>query len=378
MHQFFRKAFSSCFHWFLIPFIIFFSSSTSLNASDSLRFVNNLKLGIELNYGYVYPHSGSIRYDVNENISGLKLTVSTSSYGRTIWDKLFRYPQYGAGILTTTLGNDVIFGRSNAAFVFANIPFSSKNNRLVFGYQIDFGIAYITRKFNIETNSLDLAIGSHFNFYGALELNGRYRLSPNNEIKASFNLSHFSNGKLTSPNLGINSVKFCVSYLYTIKHARYERRVPEMPAKIKRHNVDLVFAAGTKADDQITGKRYLTSSLIGDYKYNFGLRYSLGIGADAFYDQSLGPNKIAKEGGTYTNSDLFEVGVHASIYAQFSKLTILIQVGDYVHANYYQYTRIFSRIGFRYLLTKNVFFNLTLKAHYAIADFIEWGIGYRF
>ena len=378
MNLLFRNTFNKNLQSFFILTILNLFSLTPLIASDSLRFINNLKLGVELNYGYVYPHTTSIKYELKENIYGLKMTLSTDAYGRTAWDKLFRYPHYGAGLLTTTLGNDEVFGRANALFLFTDIPFTSKKRRLTFNYEIDFGFAYLTKKFDIEKNSMNIAISSNFNFYGAFELNARYHLDENNELKAGINLSHFSNGKLNTPNLGINSVKMCIVYYHTIMPARYERRIPPLPEKSGRHNLDLVLSAGSKADDQITGKRYLISSFVADYKYKLSLRYAMGAGADAFYDQSLGPNKIAGEGGTYSRIDLYQAAIHASMYVQYSKLTILTQVGEYVYADYYKYSRMFFRIGFRYKLYRNLFFNLTLKSHYAIADYVEWGIGYRF
>jgi len=114
-----------------------------------------------------------------------------------------------------------------------------------------------------------------------------------------------------------------------------------------------------------------------DYKYVPWMKYSFGAGIDVFYDQSLGPNKVGDLGGTYSESDLYQLGLHVGFYSRYSKLNILMQLGTYLHANYYKYTRIYSRIGIRYEIYNNLLLNFSLKAHRAIADYLEWGIGYR-
>jgi hypothetical protein len=352
-------------------------SQASIIASDSLAFINNIKLGVKAEYGYIYPHTSSIRYLVEDHINGFEVTLSTDSYGRSIWDKLYRYPQFGAGLLTATLGNKKVFGRGNALFLYIDIPFSLKSRKLSFNYQIGFGLGYLTRKFDIDKNPYNIAISSSLNFYAGFELNARYRINSGNEIKAGLSFSHFSNGKVKTPNLGINSVKLSIGYFYNIMHAQYERRIPASPGKIIRNNLYLIASAGYKTDDQITGIYYMISSIVLDYKYNFSHRYAAGLGADIFYDQSLGPNKVADKGGSYRKADLYQEAVHGAFYIRYSRLNVLLQVGGYLHANYYKYSRMFSRVGMRYQVYRNLFLNLSLKSHYGIADYIEWGICYR-
>jgi hypothetical protein len=348
------------------------------NLPDTLHLINNLRLGAELHYGTVLPHSETIEYSLEKNIERFELTLTTNSYGRSAWDQPYRFPRLGAGYLFSSLGSNVVFGHAHALFLFMDIPFSGREKKLFTSYQISFGMAYLDKVFDINENPLNMAISSGLNVYGCFNINAKYRLDNRNELRAGFGLSHFSNGKLATPNLGINSFTLSAGYSYALSDYRYTRIKRNTKPQLKKQQAELLFSGGTKTDDQVSGKYYMIASLVADYKYVPGLKYSFGVGSDFFYDESLGPNKVADEGGTFSSADLFQAGVHGAFYVRYSRLNIMLQVGTYVYANYYKYARVYSRIGLRYEIIPNILLNFSLKSHYAIADFIEWGIGYRF
>jgi len=279
--------------------------------------------------------------------------------------------------LLTSLGNREVFGTANTVFLFMNFPFSAKQLRICTSYQLNFGLAYLNRLFDVDENPLNMAISTGLNVYACFRINTRLIIDPRNEIFAGFGLSHFSNGKLASPNLGINTGSFTLGYHYRVTCLQHDK-VLNNTCNTGKHTVELTFSGGAKTDDQVTGNFYIISSLVCDYKFNFSMKYAFGAGTDLFYDQALGPNMVDDEGGTYSTSDLFQFGMHGALYARYGRLHVLANLGTYLYTNYYKYTRIYTRIGFRYDVHRHVFLNISLKAHYAIADYIEWGIGYRF
>lgn len=357
---------------------IIICSFTPLLASDSLSFINNLNLGMQLKYGTMLPHHKSIEYLLESNIAGIEVSLTTDSYGRSVWDKQFRYPRLGAGFLYTSLGNNEIFGRASALFLFSEIPFSSKDRRFSTHYRIGLGLAYISKGFDSRDNPLNMAIGSGVNMYIDFKLNIRCKVNENNELSAGLGFSHFSSGKMDSPNQGLNSASLSLGYKYKLLPEKHKKNTPETMPELKKHAFEILFSCGGKTDDRVSGKRYFISTFVLDYKYVAGYKYAFGIGADFFHDQSLGPNKQHDEGGGYTSADLYQIGMHGGFYVRYSKMNIILQAGTYLHANYYNHSIIYSRTGIRYEIIPNVLLNLSLKAHYAIADFVEWGIGYRF
>jgi hypothetical protein len=347
-------------------------------AGDSLRIINDLQLELGMHYGTVLPQHKSIEYSLENNIGGFEFSLATHKYGRSAWDKLFRYPRIGAGYLFTTLGNHDVFGTANAVFLFMNIPFTANQKKISASYQINFGLAYVNRLFDVVENPLNMAMSTRLNVYACFRVYTVFFINSRNELSTCFGLSHFSNGKIVSPNLGINTGSFSLGYRLKLLNPRYERITRNSENYKKTHSTEVVLSGGSKTDDQVTGKNYFISSFICDYKYNFSLKYAFGAGSDFFYDPTLGPNKVAVEGGSYTTSDLFQIGMHGAFYVKYAWLTTFVNLGSYVYANYFKYSRIYSRIGIRCEVHRHFLFNLSLKAHYAIADYIEWGIGYRF
>jgi hypothetical protein len=347
-------------------------------ASDSLSFINGLKVTLKINHGIVLPHHSSVQYLINKRITGFEILLATQSYGRTVYDKLYRYPRLGIGFLTTSLGNKTLFGSGNAVFGFMDFPFSSRSTKLRLNYQIDFGIGYLSKTYDKESNIMNIAISNNLNAFIGLDLCARYRINNYNEMQAGVKMFHFSNGKISTPNLGINSMVLSAGYIFAIKPMRYETRTINNIDKKKKRFFDVILSAGAKASDQILKKDYFVSSLVVDYKYFPHYKYGFGLGTDFFYDGSIGPNKVNDLGGTYSNSDAYQAGIHAGVYPQYSKITIVVQCGVYLYSSYNKYADFYSRIGFRYKIYKNLLFNMTLKSHYAIADYIEWGIGYSF
>lgn len=364
----------------LIVFIVCLISvyDNSAASTDSLKFINNLGLSVEANYGYVFPHHSSIIYSLQSGITSLELNVTTNTYGYGSWDKLYRFPGLGAGYLYSTLGNDQVFGKAHALFLFMDVPFSSKLKRFSFSYRFGFGAAYLTRKFSVSENPMNVAISSSINAYASFKLNMRFLINKRNEVAAGVNFMHFSNGKVASPNLGLNCITVYAAYLFNIIPARYPRISDKKEIALEKHDFELVYSCGAKSDDQISGKYYFISTFVFDYKYVPGLKYSFGAGLDIFYDESLGMNKADDTGGFYSQTDLYQLGIHAGFYPRFSKLNIILQAGSYLYADYYKYSRIYMRLGFRYEVYNNILINITLKTHLAIADYLEWGIGYRF
>jgi hypothetical protein len=59
-------------------------------------------------------------------------------------------------------------------------------------------------------------------------------------------------------------------------------------------------------------------------------------------------------------------------------LVLGINLGTYLHAKYTEDGKIYQRIALRYIISKNIFTNISLKTSKGVADFVEWGIGYQF
>jgi hypothetical protein len=54
-----------------------------------------------------------------------------------------------------------------------------------------------------------------------------------------------------------------------------------------------------------------------------------------------------------THQLIFTSRIARRFIIRYSKLNVVLQVGGYIHANYYKYARVYSRVGIRYEFADN-------------------------
>ena len=364
--------------YILVFLLLLLTQNEKLHAQIvKLDSLNGLCLESKFHVGSVYPHKSSVTYVLDKNLIGFDVTLTTQSKGRHMWEKLFRNPSYGIGYHYFDLGNREILGHLHAVYGLIDIPFHIPKGNVMFSYQVDFGMGYFTKTYDPYKNPLNHVVSSPYNVYIGLDFGARFRLNDQNELKTALELTHCSNGKTRSPNQGLNTISLTAAYLYSIRKP-YKPKEVEVFTNYRRHFLELVGNVGAKRDDNLKDDVYLVSSLIADYYYGYSAKYALGIGLDGFYDASLAPHQDFFEEVERDNSVNYQLGTHLGFRARYKDLYILLNAGYYLVQKYLRHGKIYSRIGLRYAITDQVLLNLTLKAHSTIADYIEWGVGYRF
>jgi len=76
-------------------------------------------------------------------------------------------------------------------------------------------------------------------------------------------------------------------------------------------------------------------------------------------------------------SDIMRYGMHLAFEAEFGKLLLAVHLGTYIHAKYIEDGAIYQRVAIRYMVSKNLHANISLKTSSGIAEFTEFGLGYR-
>ncbi|MBN1952870.1 MAG: acyloxyacyl hydrolase [Bacteroidales bacterium] len=348
------------------------------NAQDEkTSLINNLRLEVKGHCGVVYPHHSFIRYLVNSNVSGFELSLTTDSYGKSYWDELYRYPRYGVGYLMSSLGNREVFGNSHTLFLNLEIPLVPKERRLWASYQFCLGVAYLDQIFDLQSNPVNIPISTHLNLYGSLRFNANFLLTDHSEISMGLNLGHYSNGKTGITNYGLNAIALQLGFKSEIQKKRYTVRTLTNKNVADRHSLGFQLNGGWKTDYQYQGDHYPVVSFVGEYLNHFKPKFYGGIGLDLFYDGSLGPDKAAKFELDAVPADNFRAGCHASVMARYNKIYLLFHAGYYLYYHYAPYSKMYGRLGIHYDINSRVFLSFTVKAHSTVADFFEWGVGYR-
>jgi hypothetical protein len=73
-----------------------------------------------------------------------------------------------------------------------------------------------------------------------------------------------------------------------------------------------------------------------------------------------------------------QIGAYAAYLVPLDRFHFVFGMGAYIRDKYSPEDPVYHRIGARYYLKNGIIFNLTLKSHFARADYLEYGIGYTF
>lgn len=127
--------------------------------------------GATYHYGFIYPHTSKIEYLVLDHISGFDIFMARPAISEDVYDQLFNYPRIGVGVFHSSLQNPYVLGSVNSVISFLNAPVYRFSERSEIDYQITAGLTYLTKKFDLYDNNLNVAIGTHLNLHFTAMLN---------------------------------------------------------------------------------------------------------------------------------------------------------------------------------------------------------------
>jgi Lipid A 3-O-deacylase (PagL) len=363
--------FSARSFFFLLTLLI---CSRALQAQRN--FSNNVNVAAHYQYGFVLPEYSNFTYLVNAPIQSLTLQLSKNTTGKNDWERLYNYPTYGVALYYSTLGNNQVHGKEWAFYPFFHLNIISRS-RFHFYNQTGFGFGYITKKFDLENNYLNVAVGSHVNLHFNLKFGFDYKLTETVRWHSGLAFDHFSNGNLSEPNLGINWTTFYTGLAYRLGH-----HDDKISGDLAPHETDFgyefIYSAGGKHPRSQDSRFYFTSSATFETKWKLFRALHLGLGADVFYDASTETEMLGRDLTNYKAAYDFRTGIHFSQEFIYSKLSLILQEGIYLLMTDRVSNKVmYNRWVVRYRVSPPVFVQVAMKSHLHILDYPEFGLGLK-
>ena len=230
----------------------------------------------------------------------------------------------------------------------------------------------------MNNDNFDLAIGSKLNVYINYSLEGSIRITPLMHMKLGLGFNHCSNGRFVEPNKGLNLVTSFLGISYSledpIKNILSESKENE---EQKKDQFLLMGSWGQKQISRRFNNKYSVEGLSAEYAHGISRTSWLGLALNTYYDPSI-KKELALDTITASGSDLIRVSLNISYELKMGRVSYVIQPGFYLKNSYKVPGVISNRIAFRYQLNRHWLAGITIKAHWvAIADYIEWGLGYK-
>lgn len=376
-------------------FLIFFISINSFSQGEKLDYeeVKNTENYGRFKYIEVKGKSGSHMYTgeslgdaIEKGYGSFEIRFGWQPSDPDHWSKSYGFSSYGIGWYTGYLGDSDIFGFPSAIFGFINFPIGKPGKRNTFQISPAVGLTYNLVPFDENSNPTNDAIGYKMAFYLNINFGFQYIINRDLDLLYGLDYTHFSNGRLFTPNHGLDMLGLNIGlrYMYNADQRKYNndiytdellqsrfKRPPNVPIeKVKKSYINVLAGIGTvqNSEDAGTSNRYVTFSGVIDYQYKFNKMIAATGGFDYFYDQSM---------IEYENSDRYLLAAHVGADFMFADFTFRAQTGTYLTDSKGK-GGIFVRAAIQYAITDWMYVQAGLKTRNgARADWVEWGVGFK-
>ena len=326
-------------------------------------------------HGAILPHRKEVNEIIEGHTNGVEISLIKATRGKKRWQQLYQFPRIGISALAINLGNPNELGFGYGLFPFMELPILQK--KINWKFKVGYGLGIIEKPFHKKENHKNIAIGSTINAIIYFNSMVSLKLAKELSIFTGVSLIHYSNGAYAQPNLGINILSLTTGLNYTFgKKETFLGEIAKSRDSLWNNNVTVGF--GVKELSPIDGPQYWVSTLSFNRMKARTEKSSFGFSSDLFYNSSLSDLK-ARDSLTSSNDfDNFRIGIIGLYSFDVGKISILFGAGAYVYSNYKGNGIIYNKIETRYWVSDQLFFRFGVKTHIAVADFVEYGIGYKF
>lgn len=330
--------------------------------------------------GFLAAHRGVMGHLPKEHAIGGEISIYKRFSDCKKWQSVYRQPYAGFTIYGSTVGNNAILGQAIGAYGFIEFPFINGKRHVLTG-KLGSGVGYITKVFNQETNPKNVAMSTHINALICIGLQGRIKIGQKDELLYSFDLTHLSNGSYRVPNLGLNMPYIGVGYAHNFMcrekqpDTTFIHQTDVKTPWMRNWKWSVIGILSSKEVFPTGGKQYPVYALAISKRKVFRPKTGMEVTVDLISKQALFGYKSYVEKSQWK---IFQVGVYVGYVLPLDRFHFVLGMGAYVKDRYNADDRFYHRLGMRYQFDNGLVANLTLKAHWARADYVEWGIGYTF
>lgn len=334
-------------------------------------------------FGFMVPHREQMKHLIQGHSFGTHLTISRKVSGKSYWHYVYNFPEQGFDFSFINTGNMRQMGVQMSGSFLLNLPLRKRiRNHIIersdpsFKHWLGLGIGmgYATKSWDLEGNHQAAILGSAGNNALTIQYSARIVSFSFGEIRTGLRISHLSNGAFQLPNLGTNNIGVFISYVSMKRETAHSIQV-EKP-KLENWRFSLSLCAGLKEIPPPTGIKHpvFTSTLLGEKRLTY--KSSAGIGLDFLNNTSLQDLIEQRDNTSVPAGSAIQLGAIISYTMHFNDFELKMQQGFYLLDKWKVDGLLYHRFGLRYRISESWFTQLTLKTHFAKADYGEFGFGY--
>ena len=367
-----------------ICFSLLFTEYGWAQLSNRNKTTKDVLFTANFHYGKSLQHSSKFNPEIRNNAIGAEFNVGVNVSGRHHWHKRFNYPEIGGSLVYLDFGNNTILGRGIGLSPYISFPVINKE---IYKLQIRLGagIGFLTKTYDILDNSINNVIGSKINGTGQFKILNNIKLNDKWRLLAGVALTHFSNGNVQKPNLGINTVSGNIGIQY-LPNNNPQRLQPDTSKNYFKRFHGVVKIGIAINEGPVPGAaKYPIYIAMATLAKHTGRHNKLQLGAEYEFrsDQYVLIQSSIDRQGPVSRMDVSRFAVFFGDEIVFKNFALSMNVGVYVNKFEGKPFYFYNKNGIIYYVPlqkhkPSLFMGIFLKTHYAIADYFEYGIGYIF
>lgn len=316
------------------------------------------------------PVDGARGYARSYLMTSANLRFGVQTTGNKEWHHLYNFPKVGVGLQYTFFSNP--YAKEFITDFWSVYPYVSfplvRKNKFTFDGDIAFGIGFGFNPWDSIVNPRNLFVGTSVNAYISLGASANYSISDRFDLYADLNFEHYSNGKLSYLNMGLNAIAGTVGARYYLK-ARTP--LPERNKDIsceKKMDFDIMWNLGyryTGVSDNMRHRYIQAIQPTVQWTLNKRTRVGTGIDFMTYYED---------EG---FSMHLYRVGLVGTYEMLVGRFSGILQLGFWAYNSEGLGSFYYERAGVRYRLTDFMSLHVAIRAANFVADNIEWGLVFR-
>jgi len=347
---------------------------------------NRYKWGLQINsnIGKIIKHAAKFIVSPSEASYSVDMIWQRLPQGNKYWERIYKRSTLGLLLSYHRFGDHDTYGSAITLIPTWQRNIKYKNTWNLY-CRMGSGLTYLSSPFHPYYNKENVVIGSKINNCTSITLGANIKIEDKLDFTIQSGITHFSNGAIQLPNLGINLIHSGAGIRYQFREKRKELIYDSLPPIAKRISIQTRIGIGSNERSAIGGPKYpiyIYTIAIGK---QWGQRRKLQLGCDYYYYPGIksaiinNENSVGNINLASSKSALFIA--HEYIVGQFGLLT---QLGYYFYNPFLSVYPIYFKIGAQqYIpLNKNLRQNrllagIYLKTHFGDAELMAFAIGYE-
>ena len=339
---------------------------------------------LEYFYGNVLKHQPSIATSISGHPEGIILSWNKKNYGREAWEQTYNYPDVGFSFAYQDYKSDIV-GKLYSIYAHYNFYLLNRESKNQLMLRAGIGLAYNTNPYDKENNNKNISFGTHINSSTYFKLYyQRERLFKNVGVNAGLTFIHASNSNVKSPNTGLNTWGITVGVNYNLEDEENELTEHNITNKYTepiKYNV--VFRTGVQESELIGSGLHPFFVFSGYADKRVSRKSAIQLGTDIFISPRLKDYieyyhiNFPGESDAST-SDIARIALYVGHELFVNKFSVIAQLGYYIYYPFEYEARYYERLGLKRYFGDKWFAAVSLKAHAANAETVEFGVGLRF